>query len=420
VAEWQGSLADLNKIAFSGRQNRSGYCSYEPINFTNRLTIWLFFEPIKLYIRLMQYNWELKTWPNFTFSTKDLENDLYNFAQETGEVSALLKLLPDDIKQETLLEIILSEAIKTSEIEGEFLSRKDVMSSIKNNLGLNKTPDVVKDKRASGIANLMIDVRNTFLDQLTEDRLWNWHKLLFTDSKHINVGAWRKSNDPMQVVSGSLGKEEVHFEAPPSHWVSNEMDIFLQWFNETAPEGIKEINDPVIRAGIAHLYFESIHPFEDGNGRIGRVIAEKTISQTLGRPVMLSLSKTIERNRTDYYQALKNAQKSNEISEWLKYFTAIALQAQLEAKQTIDFTLRKIKVFDIFREKLNDRQKKVLQKMYSFGIDGFEGGMTAKKYMSITKTSKATATRDLQHLEHLGVLVTFGGGRSVHYKIKES
>lgn len=368
----------------------------------------------------MQYNWELTTWPNFTFSIKDIEHDLYSFAQETGEVNALLKSLPDDIRQETLLEMILSEAIKTSEIEGEFLSRKDVMSSIKNNLGINKTPDVVKDKRASGIADLMIDVRNSYSDPLTEATLWKWHELLSTGNKYINIGTWRKSDDPMQVVSGGMGKEEVHFEAPPSHRVDGEMKAFVNWFNETKPQGVKEIKDPVIRAGIAHLYFETIHPFEDGNGRIGRAIAEKTISQTLGRPVMLSLSKAIESNRTAYYQALKNAQRSNEISAWLNYFSTIALQAQLEAKQMIDFTLRKIKVFDLFSAKLNDRQKKVLQKMYSYGIEGFEGGMTTKKYISITKTSKATATRDLRELESLGVLITFGSGRSVHYKIKES
>lgn len=391
---------------------------HEPNNFANRLIKWLFFEPNKWYIRLMQYNWELPTWPNFTFSTREIEHQLYDFAQETGEVNALLKLLPEDVGREALLETILSEAIKTSEIEGEFLSRKDVMSSIKNNLGLNKTPDIIKDKRASGIANLMIDVRNTFSDVLSNETLWNWHNYLFGESKHIAAGAWRKSDDPMQVVSGSFGKEEVHFEAPPSARVVGEMKAFITWFNETKPFGPKEIKDPLIRAAIAHLYFETIHPFEDGNGRIGRAIAEKAISQTLGRPVMLSLSKTIEGNRSAYYQALKVAQRSNEITEWLKYFVTVALQAQFDAKKMIDFTLNKIKVFDLFKEKLNHRQKKVLHKMYSFGVEGFEGGMTAKKYISITKTSKATATRDLQELESLGILAAFGGGRNIHYKIK--
>lgn len=367
----------------------------------------------------MQYNWELPDWPNFNFSVKSFEGKLYDFAQQTGEVNALLKVLPSNVKQETLLEIILLEAIKTSAIEGEFLSREDVMSSIKNNLGINKVAEVVKDKRASGIADLMIDVRNTFDKLLDDNTLYSWHKLLLRESNHINVGEWRKSNEPMRIISGGLNKEQVHFEAPPSSAIVKEMKLFLNWFNETMPNGAKEIKDPVIRAGISHLYFESIHPFEDGNGRIGRAIAEKALSQTLGRPVMLSLSKTIERNKSEYYNALKNAQRSNDITEWLRFFVETALTAQFDAKRMIDFTLNKIKMFDLFKDKFNDRQTKVLQKMYSFGPDGFEGGMTAKKYMSLTKSSKATATRDLQALETLGVFIAFGGGRSVHYKLNE-
>ncbi|UKT65783.1 DUF4172 domain-containing protein [Pedobacter mucosus] len=346
-----------------------------------------------------------------------IERKLYDFAQGTGEVNALLKSLSANVRQETILELMLAEAIKTSEIEGEFLSREDVMSSIKNNLGLNKTSEIVKDKRASGIADLMINVRNTFEEALNNQVLSNWHKLLFVNNNSINVGSWRTSNDKMQVVSGRLSNEIVHFEAPPSSKVSHEMDVFFEWFNRTSPNNKQEIKDPIIRAGIAHLYFESIHPFEDGNGRIGRAIAEKAISQTLGRPVSLSLSKTIESDKEKYYQALKNAQKSNEITDWLIYFVDVALDAQLGAKKMIDFTLNKIKVFDLFKERLNERQQKVLQKMYSFGLDGFIGGMSTKKYISITSTSKATATRDLQVLENLGILVAFGGGRSIHYHL---
>lgn len=365
----------------------------------------------------MHYNWERSDWPNFTFSTKGFERKLYDFAQQTGEVNALLNALPKDIRQETILETVLAEAIKTSAIEGEFLSREDVMSSIKNNLGINKVAEIVKDKRASGIADLMVDVRNTFDRMLEIETLFKWHKLLLATNKNINVGAWRKSNDPMQVVSGGLKQEEVHFEAPPSSVVAKEMQQFINWFNETMPNGAQEIKDPVVRAGIAHLYFESIHPFEDGNGRIGRALAEKALSQTLGRPVMLSLSRTIESGKHAYYSALKNAQVSNEITEWLNYFVDIALAAQLYAKRMIDFTLKKIKLFDFYRDQLNDRQIKVLQKILSFGIDGFKGGMTAKKYISLTKVSKSTATRDLQELERWGILSAFGGGRSVHYKI---
>ncbi|WP_165499684.1 Fic family protein [Pedobacter frigidisoli] len=365
----------------------------------------------------MKYNWELSDWPNFTFSLTNIERKLYDFAQETGEVNALLKSLPNDVRQETILEMILAEAIKTSAIESEFLSREDVMSSIKNNLGINKTPEIVKDKRASGIADLMIDVRNKFAEDLSEQVLFNWHKLLFANNKTINVGSWRTGDEKMQVVSGRLGNEQVHFEAPPSSSVSKEMNRFFEWFNRTSPNKETEIKDPIIRAAIAHLYFESIHPYEDGNGRIGRAIAEKAISQTLGRPVSLSLSKTIESDKAKYYQALKNAQKSNEITDWLIYFVDVVLNAQIEAKKMIDFTLNKIKVFDFFKETLNERQQKVLQKMYSFGLDGFIGGMSTKKYISITGTSKATATRDLQALENLGVLVASGGGRSIHYNL---
>ncbi len=386
----------------------------------NRLMIYLFFEPNKSYIRLMKYNWELSDWPQFSYSTEKISGRLYDFAQQTGEVNALLKALPGNLRKETLLETILSEAIKTSAIEGEFLSREDVMSSIKNNLGINKIAEIVKDKRASGIADLMIDVRNTFEAPLEESRLFHWHVLLLGENRRVNVGAWRKSDEPMRVISGGLNKETIHFEAPPSALVLQEMKGFLRWFNETMPGGINELKDPVIRSGIAHLYFESIHPFEDGNGRIGRAIAEKALSQTLGRPVMLSLSKIIERNKAVYYDALKNAQQSNDISDWLSYFVDLALTAQLDVKDMIDFTLNKIKTFDLFKNRFNERQVKVLHKMYSFGPDGFEGGMTAKKYISLTKVSKATATRDLQELEKLGVLIVSGGGRSVHYILNVS
>ncbi|WP_316809435.1 Fic family protein [Pedobacter agri] len=365
----------------------------------------------------MRYNWELSDWPKFSYSTDKISGKLYDFAQQTGEVNALLKALPSNLRTETLLETILSEAIKTSAIEGEFLSREDVMSSIKNNLGINKIAEIVKDKRASGIADLMIDVRNTYEAPLEESTLFHWHILLLGENSRVNVGAWRKSNEPMRVISGGLNKEIIHFEAPPSALVLHEMRVFLRWFNETMPGGINELKDPVIRSGIAHLYFESIHPFEDGNGRIGRAIAEKALSQTLGRPVMLSLSKIIERNKAAYYNALKNAQESNDISDWLSYFVDLALTAQFDAKEMIDFTLNKIKTFDLFKNRFNERQVKVLQKMYSFGPDGFEGGMTAKKYISLTKVSKATATRDLQELEKLGVLIVSGGGRSIHYKL---
>jgi Fic family protein len=168
---------------------------------------------------------------------------------------------------------------------------------------------------------------------------------------------------------------------------------------------------------VAHLYFESIHPFEDGNGRIGRAIAEKALSQSLGRPVMLSLSKIIEGNKSAYYNALKEAQKSLEITGWINYFASVVLEAQRDAKAMVEFTLKKAQFFDRYKYQLNERQLKAINKMMQKGTEGFEGGMTAGKYISITKTSKATATRDLQQLHTIGVLIQEGAGRSVSYQL---
>jgi len=368
----------------------------------------------------MIYNWELPDWPDFTYSVKDVETALFEFAMETGEISGILKSLPPDVQEESLLQLMLSEAIKTSEIEGEFLSRLDVMSSIRNNLGLNAEHEQVRDPKARGIGALMVDVRKTFADPLTSKTLCDWHRLLFTAETRIQVGRWRTGSEPMQVISGSIGKEEVHFQAPPSANVPAEMKRFLAWFNKTAPSGSDVMNSAPIRAAIAHLYFETIHPFEDGNGRIGRAIAEKTLSQTLGRPVMMSLSRTIEADKKGYYAALKKAQKTNNIADWIKYFVGVTLQAQRESREMINFTLRKTQFFDLHKKQFNDRQLKVIQRMLEAGPAGFEGGMSAKKYMAIAKTSKATATRDLQMLLEMKVLQAAGGGRSVRYGLNIS
>ncbi|WP_316745698.1 Fic family protein [Pedobacter gandavensis] len=363
------------------------------------------------------YNWELPDWPDFKYQLQNMEPVWYDFARETGEVNGMLNALPNTMQQETLVQLMLTEAIKSSEIEGEYLSRTDVMSSIRNNLGLNPIPEVLADQRAAGIGALMVDVRKTFHLPLTIVKLMEWHKLLLSSFKGINPGNWRTGTEPMQVVSGRMGKETVHFEAPPAQEVPAEMDKFINWFNDTAPGAALEISNPIIRAAISHLYFESIHPFEDGNGRMGRAIAEKVLSQTIGRPVMLSLSRTIAANKTAYYEALTVGQQSNEITPWVKYFAELSLQAQKEARLLVDFTLQKTQFFDRFKAELNERQLKVITKVLDAGPAGFEGGMTAKKYMSIAKTSKATATRDLQLLTELKIFIPMGGGRNIHYTL---
>lgn len=367
---------------------------------------------------MIRYIWQQKDWPNFTYNLHAVEDALFLFAEKTGHITGILKALPEDAQLETFIDMMVAEAIKTSEIEGEYLSRKDVMSSIRNNLGLNKTPDHVRDKKAEGIGELMIDVRNTFKEELTKEKLFSWHTMLLRGSADITLGAWRTHEEPMQVISGAMGKQKVHYEAPPSKRVPQEMGQFIAWFNDTAPGGKNEIKKAPVRAAIAHLYFETIHPFEDGNGRIGRAIAEKALSQGVGRPVLLSLSRTIEANKKTYYDALETAQAaSDEITPWVTYFVMTTLDAQIEAEEQIDFTLRKTKFFDRFKNQLNDRQMTVVKRMLEEGPKGFEGGMNAGKYVSITKTSKATATRDLQDLLEKGAFVVVGAGRSTRYQI---
>ncbi|GLU55469.1 Fic family protein [Dyadobacter frigoris] len=363
------------------------------------------------------YNWQRPQWPDFVYNLSDSEDLLLSFAEETGNIAGILQVSPESVKTENLLDIMVAEAIKTSEIEGEFISRIDVVSSIRNNLGLNISPQFVKDKRALGLSALMIDVRKTYADLLTEEKLFEWHIMLLGQNQSINSGKWRKGTSPMQVISGTVGKEKIHFEAPPSAQLPQEMKRFIQWFNETAPGGSNEIRKAPVRSAIAHLFFESIHPFEDGNGRIGRVLAEKSLSQTMGRPVILSLSRKIETDRKAYYNALENAQHSTDITAWIHYFTQTLLDAQIEAKKLLNFTLQKTNFFDQFKNIFNERQAKAIRKMLEPGPDGFQGGMTAKKYMSITKTSKATATRDLQNLVEIRALKVGGGGRNVSYSL---
>jgi Fic family protein len=231
------------------------------------------------------------------------------------------------------------------------------------------------------------------------------------NNKRINAGQWRKGTESMQVISGSASDPKVHYEAPPSKTLSKEMKRFIKWYNKN------EISSPIIKAAIAHLYFESIHPFEDGNGRIGRAIAEKALSQEFDNPIMFSISKSIEQNKSAYYKELQYAQQRLEITKWIEWFASIIIFAQDDAEKTIQFTIKKMKFFDKYDKSFNYRQRKVVNRMLEEGLNGFKGGMNVKKYISITDTSKATATRDLQELAEINVFVIKGVGRSTTYEI---
>lgn len=364
----------------------------------------------------MAYIWEQKEWPNFTWDAGAVDQNAYAYALEASSLVGEVKHLSEDEKTDALIDLMVSEAVKTSQIEGENFDREDVRSSIRNQLGLNKTPETVRDPKANGVAALMISVREHFAEPLSEERLCEWQDKIIVgqiERSKLDVGQWRTNPEPMQIVSGAIGREKVHYEAPPSERIPSEMARFIEWFN-----GSRDLKGAV-RAGVAHLYFESIHPFSDGNGRVGRAISEIALSQELGHPALLSLSTTIEGQRNDYYDALSRASQGGlDITEWLVWFTGLVLQSQRQAKRQIDFVLSKARFWDSFESKLNHRQAKVLARMFREGPNGFEGGMSAQKYSKITDCSKATATRDLAELLNMGAFHKLeGGGRSTRYDV---
>ena len=365
----------------------------------------------------MKYNWQLQDWPSFQYDLSGMQDLILRFAEKTGRVDGLLSVLPELLQTDAVVDLMVAEAVKSAAIEGEMLSRPDVMSSIKNNLGLHSSHKPSGDRRAEGIGELMVSVRNTYARSLSQKTLFEWHAMLMKGTLRVKSGAWRTHLDPMLIVSGSMGSEEIHYEAPPSSQVPGEMKRFIRWFNQSAPGKPDSIPFAPVRSAIAHLYFESIHPFEDGNGRIGRALSEKALSSGVGRPVLLSLSQAIEADRSGYYAALKKAQRSADITDWVFWFVQMLLNAQEQAEKQIEFVLKKTQLFDRIRGQVNERQLTVLRRMFKEGVDGFKGGMSAKKYIGISKTSKPTATRDLQDLVAKEIFISEGGGRSTHYQI---
>lgn len=365
----------------------------------------------------MKYNWQYSEWPRFRYDLGRLTVPLQRFERNLGRLEGLEKGLSKGEHNNTLVEMMVTEAIMTSAIEGEHLHLPDVASSVRKQLDLQASSAPVKDLRAKGIASVLASMRSTYAEPLTEEQLFRWHRDILRHAPKISAGGWRKHKEPMQIVSGAVGREVVHFEATPSKAVAKEMKRFIAWFNDTAPGGVMPISHAPVRAAVAHLYFESIHPFEDGNGRIGRVIAEKALVQSIGAPLLMSVSASIEKNKEAYYLALKTAQRGLNIDVWLDYFIDVIINAQESAQQTILFTLIKARFYGQFKDQLNSRQLKAIERMFLSGPAGFEGGMTATKYMRITNSSKATATRDLQELQRLGALTLEGKARGTRYEL---
>jgi Fic family protein len=364
----------------------------------------------------MGWNWEQPGWPEFTYDPGALEPLEKQFLIQSGEFVGACRHIGADDQEALKIELISDEAVKTSEIEGEILNRDSVQSSLRQQFGLGiERPGVKPAER--GISQMMVGLYQTFAAPLADATMFAWHEMLLSGDKEIKViGGYRMHADAMQVVSGPLHKRTVHFEGPPSARVPDEMKRFIAWFNDTAP-GAKNPLPALTRASIAHLYFVCIHPFEDGNGRIGRALAEKSLAQNLGQPSLIALAYTIERKRKDYYAMLERNNKDLEIPGWMKYFANTILEAQNNTIKRVDFYVAKAKLYERLRGQLNERQDKVLARMFREGIDGFKGGLSAENYISITQTSRATATRDLQDLVEKDALTKTGELRHTRYHL---
>ena len=364
----------------------------------------------------MTWNWQQPDWPKFAWNRERLALAEQQFLIGAGVFVGTVKHLAKEERNQLTIEAMSAEALTTSEIEGEILDRASVQSSIQKQLGLAADNRRVAPAE-QGISEMMVDLYRTFSAPLSNAMLFEWHRMLMTGRLDFtDIGRYRTSHEPMQVLSGAIGFPKVHFEAPPSARVPSEMAKFVTWFNRTAP-GSAEPLSALTRAGVAHLYFESIHPFEDGNGRIGRVIAEKSLAQSLGQPTLIALAATILARRTSYYQALEAANKKNEITAWLAWFAGATIEAQRRTIALIEFLIAKTKLLDRLNGQLNDRQQKALLRMFKEGPEGFKGGLTAGKYSTITGASPATATRDLADLTEKGALVREGERRYAHYAL---
>lgn len=356
----------------------------------------------------MPWNWELPEWPFFTFESSLLATKEKEFLLGVGSSGAFLKNIQRNDYEGFVVEILCQEGIESSRIEGEFLDRESLQSSIQKHFGLKSKKN--QRLREEGMAEPLWSVYQSYNDPLTHEMLFQWHISLFKGSMDIEVvGQYRTHADPMQIISNRYGDRRVYFEAPPSKQIPFEMNRFINWYNDSSETSL------LAKAAVAHMYFESIHPFEDGNGRIGRLLIEKILSQGVDRPVLIAVSKVLEKRKKEYYAALERCNKTLEINHWLNFFGEVVLQAQQESMKLLSFLVGKAQVMTRLQGQLNERQEKVLLRMFQEGPDGFKGGLSAENYLAISPTSRATATRDLTDLVDKGALRRTGELRHTRY-----
>jgi len=358
-------------------------------------------------------------WPALRWNANDLAFLLAETRYAQGRLLGRMEGIGFRLSAEADLAVMTEEVAKSSAIEGEVLDIRQVRSSLARRLGIKVGGLVPSARAVDGIVDMMIDATRHFSQPLTSERLFGWHAALFptgrSGMRRITVSSWRTAESgPMQVVSGPIGCERVHFEAPDAKRVADEMETFLEWFN--APLAI----DPVIKAGVAHFRFVTIHPFEDGNGRVARAIADMALARADGRPERFySMSAQIEAERRAYYEVLEGSQKGGmDITPWLTWFLECLSRALTRAEGTLAAVLRKARVWHrIGTAPVNERQRKAINQL----LDGFEGKLTTSKYARLTACSTDTALRDIQALVALGVLAqNEGGGRSVSYRLVET
>ena len=360
---------------------------------------------------------EHQNWPNFTWDAEALASNLADIRHRQGRLLGRMEGLGFELKREASLSTLTNDVVKSSAIEGENLNPEEVRSSIARRLGIDIAGLIPASPDVEGIVEMMLDATQQFSKPLTKDRLFDWHAALFPTGRSgmhkITVGGWRTIEaGPMQVVSGPDGKEKVHFEAPTAERLKPEMEAFLAWLAGG------DDTDPVIRAGIAHLWFVTIHPFEDGNGRIARAIGDMALARADGTPDRFySLSCQIEAERKQYYDQLESQQRATpDITDWLSWFLDCLGRAISNAETTLGNVLFKAQLWDMINQKpVNERQRLIINRMLE---DIFEGFMNTSKYAKLAKCSNDTALRDIQELKERGIFIQNpGGGRSTSYRL---
>jgi Fic family protein len=362
------------------------------------------------------YIHELQEWPRFRWDEGLAARHLAPVRHRQGRLIGRMEALGFDLRAEAVLATLIEDVLKSSEIEGETLNKDQVRSSIARRLGLDIGTLAPADRRTEGVVEMMLDATQKFAEPLTDERLFAWHAALFPTGRsgmtRIISGAWRDdSPGPMRVVSGPIGRERVHYVAPRAARLEAEMSAFLKWFNHEA------VLDPVLKAALAHLWFVTIHPFDDGNGRIARAIADMALARSeQSAQRFYSMSAQIRLERNAYYDVLETTQQSDlDITVWLEWFLGCLDRAIEGAENTLSGVLRKARFWEATKDQsLNERQRKVINRL----LEGLEGKLTSSKWAALTKSSPDTALRDITDLVKRGILVRdAGGGRSTSYSL---